>query len=333
MVDSQHPKTVVPLPSAEPIALPAAMLALLCAALWGGTAVAVQFTQDDWPPLGTAAIRFALGSFFVWLWCRWESQPLAIRPDQWRPILTLGLMLFCQIALFHYGLTRTSSAHGALMIGTNPVWVALIAHVALPNDRLTWLKLLGLTVAVIGVAILLFAATSPPEQSETNVHSQPATLWGDGVLLASAWLLGIKLVYTKRALSTVEPAKLLMWSNLVGTVLLLIASLVWEGTSGYRITANAVYGLMYQGVVVSGFCFMTWTLLLRRHRASQLAVFGFAQPLFGVFFGIWLRHESWGLGLIIGTLGVACGILLVTRERHINAETATAGQSLSDEQA
>lgn len=289
------------------------MLALLCAALWGGTAVAVQFTQDSWPPLGTAGLRFAVGSVFVWAWCRWENQPLAIRPEQWRPIITLGILLFVQIALFHFGLTKTSAAHGALMIGTNPVWVALIAHVALPNDRLTWLKFLGLVVAISGVAIVLFTASHQETGSE---QLQPATLLGDAILLGSAWILGSKLVYTKRALALVEPGKLLMWSNVVGTILLLLSSLIWEGVDSYRYTSAAIYGLMYQGIVVAGFCFMTWTLLLRRHRASQLAVFGFAQPLFGVLFGIWLRHESWGPGLIVGSLGVALGILLVTREKR-----------------
>jgi drug/metabolite transporter (DMT)-like permease len=222
-------------------------------------------------------------------------------------------MLFLQIALFHWGLTRTNSAHGSVLIGSNPVFVALIAHFALQGDRLNRIKAIGLVVAVIGIMAVV-AGTN----RDGSLAGDPATLLGDAVILVSSFLLGAKTTFTKHALATTEVAKLLLWSNLIGTVLFLTYSLAVEGVDQYRFTPAALWGLAYQGFVVAGFCFLTWTALLRRHRASQLAVFGFAQPLAGMVFGVALRGDHWSLWLVVGGLAVACGIYLVNRAEQGN---------------
>lgn len=307
-----------------PITLATASLALLCAALWGGTAVAIRFSQDDWPPLGTAGLRFALGTLFLAAWCRIEGQSLALRSGQLRPVLVVGGLLFVQIGLFHVGLAHTSSGHGSVMIGSNPVWVALLAHFALRGDPLSLTKVVGLAVATGGV-VTVFAGQQASEAAQSATVLATAgefdlpTLLGDAIVLASGWLLATKTVYTKHALSTIEPSKLLFWSNLLGTLLLLTSGLALEGVDRFTYSNASMLGLLYQGLVVAGFCFAAWTSLLRRHRASQLAVFGFAQPLFGICFGMWFRHDLLNPWLIVGGGGVALGILIVTRENRTQA--------------
>ncbi len=301
----------LPMSLLQPITVPAASLALLCAMFWGGTSVAIQFAQDSWPPLLTAAARFAMGSGFIALWCLWDGQPIAVRPNQWKPILISGTLLAVQIGLFHWGHTFTSAAHGQVLIGSNPVWVALLAHFLLTGDRLTLWKAAGLSLSTAGVMAVVLGA-SGSEGEATDVGS----LAGDVVVFISSWVLASKVVYTKYALGTVEPGKLVLWSNLIGTSLLLTVGLATEPVHAITLDTASVLALLYQGVVVAGFCFSAWTFLLRRHRASQLAVFGFAQPLFGILFGVWLRGNNVNLWLLAGGAAVAAGIVIVTRQRQ-----------------
>ena len=303
----------------QPITFSAAALALLCAALWGGTAVAIRFTQDDVPPIGTAALRFSLGTLFMYGWCRYEGVTLGVNPGQWKPIAVVGLMLFAQIGLFHWGLTRTNSAHGSVMIGCNPVFVAVMAHFALRGDPLSRVKLVGLLVAAAGMTTVILGSAS---NTNADAPTDPATVLGDLVILTSCLMLATKMVYTKHALSVIEPGKLLFWSNACGTLLFFAYSLAFEGMDTYQFSTVAFMALLYQGLIVAGFCFAAWTALLRRHRASQLAVFGFAQPLFGIVFGSLLRNDPVGILLVVGACAVAIGIFLVTREPMQTAEAA-----------
>jgi drug/metabolite transporter (DMT)-like permease len=71
---------------------------------------------------------------------------------------------------------------------------------------------------------------------------------------------------------------------------------------------------MYQSLLIAGFCFAAWTALLRRHRASQLVVFSFGQPLFGMLLGKLFRNDPLTVWLALGGVAIVAGILLVTRK-------------------
>jgi drug/metabolite transporter (DMT)-like permease len=308
--DVLAPKALPEAPASgvQPMTAGTAGLAVLCAVLWGGLAVAVRFTQDSIPPLATAGLRFGIATLLLAATVLWQGAPLAIDRRQFAAIWPVGLFLFLQIGSFHYGMAYTNSAHGSVMIGSYPVFVALVAHFLLHGDRVSPGKLLGLALAFAGLVSIVAAAAT---QGSPAASDQPS-LFGDVIVLASSFLIGVNTALSKRALAVVGVRQLLFWSNLLATALFFMTSGLIEHTP-WRFTAAAVWGLLYQGVVVAWLCFLLWTALLRHHRASQVAVFGFAQPLCGMAFGIWLRGDPMTVSLAIGGIGVAVGIVFVTR--------------------
>ncbi|HET6883196.1 MAG TPA: DMT family transporter [Pirellulales bacterium] len=291
----------------RPMTFGSAAAAVVCAVLWGGLAAAVRFTQDTVPPLETAGLRFGLATLLLAGTALWQGASLTLNGRQIAAVVPVGLLLFLQIGSFHYGMAYTNSAHGSVMIGSYPVFVAFVAHFLLHGDRVSRSKLLGLLVAFAGLVSIAAGAAQ-----NAAVSADAPSLFGDGVVLASSFLIGVNTVMSKRALAVVGVSSLLFWSNLLATGLFFAASASIE-TMIWRFTAPAVWGLLYQSVVVAWLCFLIWTALLRHHRASQVAVFGFAQPLCGIGFGIWLRGDPMHLSLAIGGAAVALGIVLVTR--------------------
>lgn len=308
--------------STQSITLSAAAQATLCAVLWGGLAVAVRFTQNDIPPLATAGLRFGIATALLAATVRWQGGSLAIARRQFTAVLPVGLLLFVQIGSFHLGMARTNSAHGSVLIGSYPVFVALVAHFALHDDRVSPAKLMGLLVAFAGLLAVVASG-----QATTTSESSPVdtvTLGGDAIVLASSFLIGVNTVVSKRALAVIGVPQLLFWSNLLATGLFFATSVVVEVDRAWRFTPAAVCGLAYQGVVVAWLCFLIWTALLRHHRASQVAVFGFAQPLCGMMFGAWFRGDPLTGELGLGALAVAIGIVLVTRaDRDAGCDAAS----------
>ncbi|MCY2965964.1 MAG: DMT family transporter [Planctomycetota bacterium] len=140
------------------------------------------------------------------------------------------------------------------------------------------------------------------------------TLYGDLVLLCSGLILGIKIVYTKHAVRTVEPGKLIYWHDVFGTLLFLAYSFSFESTRVGGFTTPAIIGLLYQGILVGGLCFAIQALQLKQYSASQIAVFSASTPLFGILFGWLLRGDPLSGWLLAAAAGVAWGILLVTRK-------------------
>lgn len=302
------PSTHVP----EPVGIRTALLALLTVALWGGNPVAVSFSVDTLPPIAVAAVRFALATVFMFFWCRVEGSSLRLERTQIVPVLIAGVGMFVQIATFNVGVTLSNSSHAAMMINTFVFWVVVIEHFVTKTDQLSVRKSVGLVLAFGGVLLLLLSR----EHSDAEAESlDTPTLLGDGLLLFSAFVLSLKVVYVKHALKVIEPGKLIFWHDLIGVILFCAFSGLFEPLKFSGFTTTAVIAILYQGVFVAGICFALQAVLLRHHSASQIAVFSFATPIVGVSTGVFFRGDQLTGWLLVAAVCVACGILLVNARR------------------
>jgi drug/metabolite transporter (DMT)-like permease len=300
----------------EPVSLKTASLALLTVALWGANPVAVSFSVDTLPPIAVAALRFAMATVFMLFWCHVEGCGLRLREGQRQPALVAGFLLFVQIATFNVGMTMSNSSHSSMMINTFVFWVVLIEHFLTRADRLTTRKLLGLCMAFGGVLLLLLRTDTESASAASASRDQP-TLVGDAILLFSGFVLAWKVVYVRHALKFIEPGKLIFWHDLIAVVLFVICSASFERLESGGFTTAAVLALVFQGVFVAGICFALQARLLRHHSASQIAIFSFATPLFGVGTGILLRGDQMTPMLAVAAVCVAIGILLVNLKKPV----------------
>ncbi|OYW19358.1 MAG: hypothetical protein B7Z55_09020, partial [Planctomycetales bacterium 12-60-4] len=275
--------TVAVRPQPLPLTTTSAALALLTVALWGGNPVATLYSTDALPPITVAGLRFLMATGVMVVWCGLEGASFRVTAHQWKPIVVAGVLLFLQITSFTIGTAWTSSSHASLFVNTFVFWVVGIEHFVTHTDRLTSLRAAGLALAAVGVGALLWEGQAPASQTD-----QPSVI-GDALLLFSAFLLGVKFIYTKQALKVIGPTELIFWHDVVAVALFSVAAAVWERPEFQTVDARAWMGLIYQGVLVGGVCFALQAHLLKRHSASQIAVFSFLTPLFGIVLGMWLR--------------------------------------------
>lgn len=296
--------------ASHPIDLRSAGLALLTSALWGGTPVAISYSVDQLPPLAVAAIRFSLAAVFMLVWCRFEGTRLKLESGQSRIVLIAGVMLFAQIGLFNEGIARSNSSHASILINTFVFWVPAIEFVFVRHNRLSAIQVAGLLLAGSGGLIVVSTANATPSADGLD---QP-TLLGDALLLLSGFLLAIKIVYTQHALKSMEPGKLIFWHDVIGVALFALWSGCFEsfpvGLSD--IGSSTWLGLLYQGLLVAGFCFAVQAWMLKRHPASRISVFSCSTPLFGVALGVLFRDDGLSDWLLVAAGCVASGILIVT---------------------
>ncbi|MGH7199233.1 MAG: DMT family transporter, partial [Planctomycetaceae bacterium] len=283
----------------QPVRPRAAALALLTAALWGGTPVAISYSTDELPPVAVAGLRFALGGAFMLAWCRWEGSPIGLGRGQVLPALIGGVLLFFQISLFNVGVEWSNSSHGSVFINTFIFWVVAIEHFITRSDRLTRRRFGGLLLAAAGVAVVLVMRESPrvPQPGDGDAPS----LLGDVVLIVSAAVLGVKIVYTRYAVGRLAPGQFVLWHDIIGVALFAAWSLAFERgeIAAGDFNVPVVLGLLYQGVIVAGLCFAIQARLLRRHSASSISVFSFATPIFGIVAGVLLRGDPLSPWLLV----------------------------------
>lgn len=298
--------------------LGSAALVLLTCVLWGGTPVAISYSVDTLPPIAVAGFRFALAACVMLVWCRHEGSGFRLERWQWKYAVIAGFLMFMQISLFNIGVAWSNSSHGSLLINSGVFGVVALEHFVTKNDRLTPRKTFGLILAATCVVGILVITGS---NGDDGLRDQPS-LAGDLLLLGSACVLAVSVVYTKHAVAFVAPGKLIFWHDVVGTVLFFALSGLTERMHLSDFTLPAVIGVLYQGICVAGLCFAIQAHLLRKHSASQIAVFGFAMPLFGIMFGNLFRGDPLSLWIVVAGIGVAVGILLVNASPRVRTDTA-----------
>jgi drug/metabolite transporter (DMT)-like permease len=296
-------------PAIRPLGPTSLSLVMLTSALWGGTPVAISYAVVSLPPVAVAAVRFALAAVFMLVWCRFEGSSLRLGKGQLKLSLVAAFLLFVQISTFNLGVAWSNSSHASLLINTFVFWVVAIEHFFTKTDRMTMRKLMGLVIAALGAVIILFLASDTAALPD-SLDDLPTSA-GDIVLLVSAFLLGIKIVFVKQALKQVEPGKLIFWHDVFAVVQFTAYSAVAEEVALEQVTIPAALALIYQGILVAGLCFAIQAQLLRKHTASQISIFSFTTPLFGVILAAAFRNDPLSPWLLISVAGVAVGIFLV----------------------
>jgi drug/metabolite transporter (DMT)-like permease len=296
----------------KPMGSRAVLLTVLTAILWGGLPTAVRFSTEEIPPVAVAGLRFAMAAAFTAIWAGLHGVPLRIQPHQMLRPLVGGILLFLQIALFTVGIFWSNASHGSVMVNTFVFWVVAIEHFLLRTAAMNARRLSGLVLAAAAVVLILLT------MSDSAPSTDPPSLAGDLMLLASAFLLAIKILFTRVSVRHLHPDQFVTWHAVFGTLLFAAWSLSTEQVNVERLmeidntsVRNALIGVAYQGIIVAGFCFAIQARLLTEYSAYRISVFSFSTPLFGILFAVLLRGDAISPWLFLAGAAVAAGITLV----------------------
>ena len=286
----------------------AAML-VLCFA-WGFNMVAMKVGTEGIPPVLQAALRSAVAAPLLLGWCAWRGVGLG----GWRrdgtlvPGAATGALFGLEFLFLYTGLGFTTAFRAVVFLYTAPFFVALGAHLLLPDDRLTGAKAAGLGPAFSGL-LLAFA-----EGLVAPGGIGGATLLGDAMcLLAGALWAAITLTVKASCLRAAAPALALLYQLVVSAPLLLLASLLLGEGFAVSVTPLVAAAFLYQAVGVAAVSYFAWLWLIARHSTSRLSAFSVLTPIFGVLAGVVLLGERVGPLFGVAVAFVAAGLWLVNR--------------------
>ena len=189
-----------------------------------------------------------------------------------------------------------------------PLWLALLAHLFLPNETITKIKLAGLILAFVGVVWAILSR----ENTSTNY-----TIFGDLCALGGAigWA-AIILLARGSSFAHIKPEMQLLWMTLISAPILIIVSLFF-GDLIREFKSIHIYGLLFQSIIVVAMGFIFWLWLLSIYPASGVASFAFLTPIFGMAFGWLILDEQLSSNVIIAAVLVVVGIYLINQPEKI----------------
>lgn len=288
----------------KPVDVTAASWMLLFCVVLGFQQVAIKGVAEDISPIVQVALRSAIAGCLVALLAYWRGIRWADARRHWVPGLVVGLGFAAEFTFVAWGLTYTLASHMSVFLYTAPIFAALGLHLWVPGEQLSIRQWWGVGLAFLGMVI----AMAPSGIVDINI------LIGDalGLLAGLSWA-ATTIIIRKTTLSE-APAELTLSYQLSVTALVLLPVAALSGQlMSAQFVPMAVASLSFQAIIISFGALLLWFTLLRRYRASQLGVFSFLAPLFGVLFGTLLLNEPLSINFLIGGGVILLGIVLVTR--------------------
>lgn len=278
--------------------------------IWGVQQVMIKVAAHDISPVLQAAARSGISALLVGLLICWKGGWSQV-PSTWRGGLLAGALFGLEFFFIAKGLQLTTAAHMSVFLYTAPIFTALGVNWLLPSERLRPLQWLGIFLAFLGIAFSFAGGISFADMDRDM-------LLGDiyGILAGMAW--GVTTVVVRGSRLSEAPVTLtLFYQLIVGFVGLLLIALFSGQITHFNLTPLAVGSVLFQGLVVSFFSYLVWFWLLKRYLASNLAVFSFMTPLFGVTFGVLLLNEPLSFNFAVGSVLVLLGITFVSAEQWV----------------
>ena len=283
-------------------------LLVACCAFWGFQQILIKFASREIPPLWQASVRMAGATLLLWLWCQVRGVPLFGRDGTLRGGLLVGLLFAGEFCLIYLGLQHTSASRLTVFLYTSPFWVALLLPRFITAEKLRRIQWIGLGMAFTAVAVAF---------SEAFLHSSMPGQWkGDAMGLAAGLLWGLTtLAIRTTKVASVSAEKSLFYQLGVTAVVTPLLSLALGETWSFDYSATSWGSVFLQTAVGAFASYLTWMWMLRHYPATQMSTFTFLTPLFALVFGVLLLGEPLTLQLVLALVGVAAGIVLVSRRK------------------
>jgi drug/metabolite transporter (DMT)-like permease len=291
--------------------------------IWGSTYLAIRYAIETIPPLVTAGVRhfIAGGSLLTWALAR------GYRPTrrEWYSSAILGFLFFLiSHGSLHWAEQTVPSGLAALLVATEPMWVAVLA-LFIGNERqsLTLPSITGLLLGFIGVVLLT---------TDHTIAAQSTSLWGALAILGGTLSWSIGMFYSKQAPLPKDPLARSAMSMFSGSIMLLITAAVtgeFRSFAVQQVTLRSYLGLLYLIIFGSIVAFTAYTWLLEHCTASLIATHTYVNPVVAVLLG-WLyagepiTRRALFAGLLV-VISVVCVTMGTSESSSVNEPASETG--------
>lgn len=282
-------------------------LAIIACLLWSSAFVGVKIGLKYHTPLQFAGIRFVIsGLLLLPVIANFERFRTEIRENFVYVCLIAFLQIVLQYSLFYMGVNLVPASISAMIVGSSPLFVALVAHFFVSGDRMTGLKTASIILGVLGVAVITLGRKS---LSSGAVIS----LLGVVFLLLNNLVSGITNVVIARKRQSISPMVLTSASLFIGGAFMVLISVPIEGFPQKHFPPEYFVALAWLSFL-SAAAISIWNTLLRRPsvKVSELNVWKFLIPVSGAILSwIILPEESPDLISVSGMILIGLSLVIL----------------------
>ena len=278
--------------------------------VWGSTFLGIRIAIDSIPPVLMCALRLGFAGVLMVLWARLRGGAWP-RGREWGNAAVVGVMLPAfgngGVTL---GETRVPTGLVALLVGSIPLWMALLAWLGPHGVRPAPAVLLGLAIGFAGIGLLLGPGA---------FGARGANTFGWAVIPVAgslSWAWGS--LFSRRARL---PASAFMGTGiglLAGSLLLFAVSAALGEYAHFdpsRVATRSLLALAYLSIVGTVLGFSAYLFLLRTVSPTLVSTYAFVNPIIAMVIGGVFAGEHLTRRALVAAVCVVASVVLITLSR------------------
>ncbi|MFT3682566.1 MAG: DMT family transporter [Ferruginibacter sp.] len=275
------------------------------AILWASASAATKIALQSAQPFVIAVTRFFIASAIMLLVAHTILKQRMPQQHEWKQIAVYGFLnISIYLGLYVIAMIYVSAGLGTLSVGTNPVFISIIAAVWMrqPVKRTTIVSLLLCGAGIVIAAYPLIK----------NSYATPGGLL---IMLISMLSYSTGAVYfSKKQWNDLHILVINGWQTLFGGIFLLPFLFAFYDAGKNIYDAKSIGGMLWLALPVSIGAVQLWLYLLRDNPVKA-SFWLFLCPVFGFMIASVMLHEPISFYTFIGVALVIGGLYIVQKKR------------------
>jgi len=279
-------------------------LLLLLGAIWGSSFFNIKVATYSYEPYTLALIRVILATVTMLAVSLIYKIKIYAFSSNWRIYALVGICnITIPFSLIAIGTNKIDSYLAAMLMSTTPITGSILAHFFTKDEKITFLKSLGIILGFTGILLLFFDKLII---NESNYLFVLIILLGSTFYSISGVLILKKL---KNSGNINVTTSTLIWS----VITLVPLSFMLEEPFKSTPTFESTLSLIYLGVVATGFAWWLRFKILSKNGIVFQTQVAYLIPIFGVIFGALILDEQITWKVLFSLIIIMSGIYIVKK--------------------
>lgn len=281
--------------------------------MWGTNLVVMRVGVGQFDPVVFTGVRlFIASAAFLVVYAISSNRSIPTDPQLWRNAVFLGVIgtAVPMVAIIS-SLTYQSSGVTALLITTAPAFIALAAHLFLPDERLNGRKSIGILLSLTGAALIVLRGESGlPDVTQGSPI-------GYGLVIGAILFETVGTILIRTRMRTFSAFDVTAIRLGVAAVVVLPLSLLLRGFDLSLVTSGGWWSLLYAALVGAFTAQMLAFFITKRFGVTAFSLTSYVIPVVAAITGVLWLNETITIWMVVGMLLIGGGILLINGRRSL----------------
>ena len=290
------------------------ILLFVLALIWSSAFFNIKIATYSYGPVMISFLRIFFGAIPVVALCLYKKIKIEAFSKDWYWFAAIGIInLVIPFFLIAYGIQKVQSNLAAILMATTPLSATVLAHFFTINEKINFIKILGVLVGFSGI---FFLFSDNILINENNFISAVLILIGSTFYVIGG-VLTLKVSNKENENVT---SSILIWATIFILPISLILgyfnpseALMFKQDLHLSHRLDSTLSVIYLGTIPTGIAWLIRFKILKNNGLVFQAQVAYLIPIFGIILGYIFLNELITSKVLIALIAIILGIYLVKR--------------------